>query len=350
MSNLRASTFPLGFKQTSAADPGKLDPALTHQIAEWKYASPLIGGRIDPSGRFFFAGTQDSTIQRWEIATGKQTSVVGHKSWVRALAFSLDGKVMFSGDYTGKVFAWKADAEKPEAFWTIDAHRGWARALAVSPDGKTLASCGNDQLVKLWSAADGKPVRELAGHTSHVYNVAFHPKGTLLASCDLKGVVKEWDLTKCLRDLDASVLHKYDPIFMADIGGARSMAYDATGNLLACAGITNCSNAFAGIGNPAIVLFDMTTGKRKQLLAPKDGFQGTMWGVAFHPAGFIAGVAGGNGGILSFWKPDQPQSFFTLKLPNNARDLSLHPDGLRLAVPFIDGARIYRMTAKAGKK
>src|SRR5205823_4370356 len=80
---------------------------------------------------------------------------------------------------------------------------------------------GNDHLVRLWSAADGSPVGTLAGHDCHVYNVAFHPGGTRLASADLKGVVKDWDVAKgvCVRDLDAKVLHKYDPGFMADIGG-----------------------------------------------------------------------------------------------------------------------------------
>src|SRR5205823_5878344 len=113
-------------------------------------------------------------------------------------------------------------------------------------------------------------------------------------------------------------------------------------------GITNVSNAFAGIGNPLVVLFDWQTGQRKTLLAPKEAFQGTMWGVAFHPDGFVIGAAGGNGGALYFWKPDQPQAFFTLKLPDNARDLSLLPDGKRLAVPFAGGAlRVYDLTAKA---
>ncbi len=67
-----------------------------------------------------------------------------------------------------------------------------------------------------------------------------------------------------------------------------------------------------------------------------------------HPDGFFAGAGGGNGGVLWFWKPDAPQAFHTLALPNNARDLDLHADGRRLAVPFFDGAvRIYDMTAKA---
>ena len=69
--------------------------------------------------------------------------------------------------------------------------------------------------------------------------------------------------------------------------------------------------------------------------------------MVFHPDGFLAGVGGGNGGALWFWKPDAAQAFHTLALPNNARDLDLHPDGKRLAVPFFDGAvRIYDMIAK----
>ena len=158
------------------------------------------------------------------------------------------------------------------------------RAVAVSPDGKTVASCGNDNAVKLWKADDGKPVRTLEGHESHVYNIAFHPDGTRLASCDLKGVVKDWDLKtgKCDRDLDAKVLWKYDTGFMADIGGARAMAFSPDGSQLACAGITNVSNAFAGVGNPAVVVFNWKDGKSK-LLKPKDAFQGTGVGRRVSP-------------------------------------------------------------------
>lgn len=335
--------------------PAKVDPAQTKQVLELKHASPLIGCRFDPAGRFVVAGAQDNLLVRWEIGTSKKTELAGHKSWVRALAFQAADKLLFSGDYTGKILVWNYEADAPAVVRTIEAHRGWCRALAVSPDGKTLASCGNDHLVKLWSIADGKLLTQLEGHVCHVYNLAFHPNGQRLVSADLKGVVKEWDLTKTgaggvsplVRDLDASVLYKYDTNFMAEHGGIRSMAFSRDASLLACAGITNVSNAFAGIGNPAIVLFDWASGKRKQLLAPKEAFQGTMWGVVTHPDGFIAGTAGGNGGMLYFWKPDQPQSFFALKLANNARDLDLHSDGKRLAVPFFDGVlRIYDMSAK----
>ncbi len=232
-----------------------LDPVKTKLSKDLKHSSPLVGCRFDPSGKYVFASAQDNSIQRHEIATGKKTSFEGHKSWVRGLAFTKDGKTLFSADWTGKILVWAADQEKAETRQTIQAHTGWARALSVSPDGKTLASAGNDGKVCLWSTADGKAIRAWQAHDCHVYNVAFHPEGTSLASADLKGVVKDWDLTGTMsRQLDAKVLYKYDPTFMADHGGVRSMAFSADGSLLACAGITNVSNAFAGIGNPLVVL------------------------------------------------------------------------------------------------
>jgi WD40 repeat protein len=318
-------------------------------VQEFKHNSPLVACRFDPSGQFVFASAQDNTLQRWELATGRKTDLVGHKSWVRGITFLPKEPVLISGDYTGRLLWWTTDADKPEPVREVQAHKGWVRAVAVSPDGKVLASCGNDHLVKLWST-DGKPLAELPGHDSHVYNLAFHPDGKQLASIDHKGIVKHWDLMKktSIRDLDAKVLHKYDPTFRADIGGARGMAFSPDGGLLACAGITEVTNAFAGVGKPLVVLFDWSTGKPKQLLRPKEAFQGTSWGVVCHPSGWLAAVGGGAGGALWFWKPDQPQSFHTLKLPNNARDLDLHPDGKRLAIPFFDSiVRIYDLTPKA---
>ena len=328
----------------------KVEPTQTRLAQELKHASPLVSCRFDAAGSFVFAGAQDNTIQRWELAGGKKTALAGHNSWVRALVSVPKRNLLVSGDYHGRLIWWQADADAPTPVRTVEAHKGWIRAAAVSPDGQTLATCGNDHLVKLWAVADGKPLGELAGHASHVYNVAFHPGGKGLVSADLKGVVKEWDLAKGAhaRDFDAAVLWKYDPTFRADIGGVRGMAFSRDGTLLACAGITDVTNAFAGIGKPVIVLIEWPSGKRKHLLRPKEDFQGTAWGLAFHPSGFLVAAGGGNAGAMWFWKPDQPQSFHTLKLPTNARDLDLHPDGTRLAVAFFDGAvRVYDMTAKA---
>jgi WD40 repeat protein len=326
---------------------GAADPVPTRMVQELRHNSPLLSCRFDPTGRFVFAGAQDNTIQRWELDSSQRVALEGHRSWVRSLAFQArDGK-LFSGDYSGRVLVWAFDAVAPAPERTIEAHRGWVRAVAVSPDGRQLATCGNDRLVRLWSLPGGEGVRELGGHTCHVYNVAFHPSGTRLTSGDLHGNVKDWDLSdgREIRTLDATVLFRYDPTFRADHGGVRGMAFNADGSLLACAGITDVTNAFAGVGRPAVVLFNWQTGQRQQVLRPQANFQGTAWGVGFHPSGLIAGVGGGNGGALWYWRADQSPSIQAVTLPNNARDLHLHPDGRRLAVAFFDGAvRVYELT------
>ena len=86
-------------------EPDQPDPAKTHLVQDLKHTSPLLGCRIDPSGAFVFAGAQDNTVVRWQLADGKKTALAGHKSWVRALAFAAD-KLAFSGDYTGQLLAW----------------------------------------------------------------------------------------------------------------------------------------------------------------------------------------------------------------------------------------------------
>jgi WD40 repeat protein len=333
------------------APPPVADPAQIRMVKEFKHDRPLFGCRIDPTGRFIFTGAQDNFVVRWEIETDQKVALAGHQSWVRGMAFQPAGELLATGDYAGRLNAWRfaADGVQPPVY-SIEAHKGWLRAVAVSPDGATIASCGNDRMVRLWSAADGKLVRELAGHESHVYHVAFHPNGQRLASCDLKGVVKDWDLASgaAARQFDAAGLWKYDGTFRADIGGARGMAFSPDGAWLACSGITEVSNAFAGIGFAMVALFDWASGERKQILRPKENFQGVAWAVALHPAGFIMAVGGGGpGGAIWFWKPDAPQPFFEFKLPAAARDVALHRDGMRLAIAHFDNTlRLYDMSPK----
>jgi WD40 repeat protein len=349
------------------------DPAAVKLEREFKHARPLIGCRFDPSGRFLFVSAEDDTIQRYDLLTGTKTAFVGHTSWVRGMAFlgsahagtgeldSWAGRAkafeaaagfaaarfpapksqpftLLAGDYHGNLFFWPGDADAPKPIRSVPAHQGWIRAVAVSPDAKTIATSGNDNTVKLWTA-EGKAIRTLEGHASHAYNVAFHPDGTRVASQELKGVVKDWDLKTgtATRELDTKALHKYDTGFMADIGGARSMAFNADGSLLAVAGISNVSNAFAGVGNPLVVLIDWKSGGTKQL-KPKDAFQGTMWGVGFHPDGHVIAAGGGNGGRIWFWKPNEVTSTHSINLPASARDMAFHAGGSRIAVALATGA------------
>lgn len=327
------------------------DPVLTHVAKTLAHTSPWISCRFDPLARFVFAGAEDNRVWRYNLADGAKTELAGHESWVRGLAFHPQGETLVSGGYDGRLIWWATIAEKPVPLRTLDAHNRWIRAVAVSPDGSLVASCGNDNLVKLWKFEGGTPVLELPGHESHVYNVAFHPGGKDLVSGDLKGNVFHWEIAtgKLLRKLSSAALHKYDETFKADIGGIRSIAFSRDGKTLACSGITAVTNAFAGVGNPAFVVFDWETGKETITYLSKAKLQGVGWGVAVHPQGFVVGVSGGGaGGHMLFFKADQKNEFHSFNLGNTARDLDLSSDGLALVTAHFDKQlRISKMTPKA---
>ncbi len=324
----------------------------THTAHDLKHESPLISCRFDPSGKFVFAGAEDFAVWRWNVESGEKTKLFTD-SWVRGLTFSKDGKTIITGGTDGRLIWFPvADAAVKEELKPqreIAAHDGWIRAVATSQDGKFIASAGNDLKVKIWNAADGKAVREFSGHESHIYNLAFHPDGKHLVSGDLKTNLIVWDFGtgKQIRTWKAENLLNYDKKFLAFIGGYRGIAFNKDGTQLAGSGITNVSNAFAGIGNPSVVIFDWKNGAPLTEHLSKGSLQGIVWGVALHPEGTVIGAVGGPAGYLLFWKPGETEDFHRIKLPDTARDLSLSPDGLHLATAHFKGnVLIHKMEKK----
>lgn len=338
---------------TPSSEPAviKAEPTKTHVVETWKHDRPLTSCRFDPQGRFLIAGTEDYALARFRLSDGVVTPMVGHESWCRAIAFSLDGQTTITGGYDGRLLWWPTDADQPTPLRAINAHDGWIRAVAVSPDGKLIATAGNDHVVKLWDLTEGQPIATLTGHDSHVYNVAFHPDGKSLVSCDLKMNFRHWNLPDHseVRTFRAESLYKYDDKFRADIGGARSLAFSADGKRLAAGGTTNVTNAFGGILEAAMASIDWETGKQTVLHVTKDKARSTVWGLAWHPDGYWVGMAGGRNSVIVFWKPDQAQEFARFEMKEIGRDFALHPDGLQCAVAMAENQiRLCRLTAKQG--
>ena len=359
----------------SSPAPPPIDPTQTHQVAEFKHDKTLTTCRIDPAGRFVFAGAEDSNVYRWELATGEKTVLVGHESWVRSLDFSPDGERLYTAGWDGQLRWWVANAIQPESFRVVQAHHGFARWVQTSPCGKLLATCGNDKFVRVWDVATGTQLVEMTGHRRHPYAVAFHPTDGTLVSEDLMGEVFVWDPRKSRRvaTIDASIMTGYDNKFAADMGGARDICFSANGTTLACAGITNVVNSFAGQQDPIIVLIDWASQKITHHLQAKEKSTGIMWGIRFHPNGFLVGaVAKQNGrGELLFWKredapvakppaagngtvaqvaasekPIELKSFHALQLDKCARGIDFTPDARRVAIAHNDGSvRVYEMAA-----
>ncbi len=315
--------------------------------------------RFSPCGKFLFAGGLDGTVRRWDAASNELSELPplrGHGGWVQAIACSPhtalapsvpdapatasdDLPRLFTADSWGQLRAWRYDDAEPKPAWSINpAHDGWIRSIAVSPDGRRLATCGLDQIVRVWSAADGSKQLELTGHNEDVFCVAFHADGRSLVSGDFKGVIKHWDLATgtCQRDLDARVLFKLDRL--QDVGGVRSLAFNQHGTMLAAGGTTPKVGGNVQ-GNPTILVFDWITGMQKHTLSLGGEGDGFVYDMHFHADGFLMAVTSGNPGAgkFLFIRPRDSQPFFvTTKMPN-CHSLAVHPSGTRIAVTATNG-------------
>lgn len=342
-------------KTANDASPA-VDPEKTELVLEQAFDRPLTACHWGPTGRCILVGSEHFGIHRFDLQDKSLTHLVGpHDSWVRAIDTSPDGSVAYSGGYDGRLVWWPIEEEKPEPIRSVDAHDGWIRAVAVRSDGSRIATCGNDRLVKIWDSASGELAAELPGHEWHVYNVAFSPSGDQLVSCDLRGHMRLWDtsgdgeasLIAELPQLEA--LYKYDTTFRADIGGARCMAFSLDGKRVAIGGVTNVTNAFAGVGDAIVLIVDLDTKEVAQQYSPKESIRGTTWGIAEHPAGYWVGLTGGGGGgWFYFWRGGESEEFFKLKLKAEGRGMSVSPSRDYIAVAHADrNLRIYSAASSA---
>lgn len=307
------------------------------QVGQIQPEQQICMVRVSPCGKLLLAACMDGTIRRWDLTGEKPEELAalpGHNGWVQAVAFAPEGGRFYSVDSWGQLRAWSYGDGEPETVWSNEqAHDGWIRSLAVSADGKRLATCGFDQAVRVWNAADGKREHELMGHGEDVFSVAFHPTGEALISGDLKGAVKQWDLStgKVSRAFDAKVLYTLSRL--QDVGGVRCLKFDAEGKTLACAGLTPANGGNVQ-GVPTILLFDWDSGQLKHTIKVGANGDAYVYDLHFHPAGFVMAVSSGNPGTgkLFFHRPGDEQPFVLLTKMANCHSLAVHPDGRRLIV------------------
>lgn len=137
----------------------------------------LSHGQLDRSvaGKSLVVGSGDGSVQVLDARTLARPSILWSDSFVRDLAFSDDGKFLFTVGDAGFSQSWSlTDGTPRELGLQTDRE---LRTIARSPDGKVLAVGGSTSVIMLLDATTGEPASELSVGSDQVLAVQFSPDG-----------------------------------------------------------------------------------------------------------------------------------------------------------------------------
>ncbi len=180
------------------------------QVKGWAYAVALSPDRkralVSERYPLVFDSGRHTAVKLWDVAKGgveHDLTKDFKDAQIAAAAFSADGQVLAIGrggeadGMNGKVFLVDPATGKKQREFT-PGHQYGITDLCFHPDGKHLLSSGRDTVVRVWSLADGKLVRELGKprggqFKDWIHAIALSPDGSRLAAADMAGMVHVWE-------------------------------------------------------------------------------------------------------------------------------------------------------------
>jgi hypothetical protein len=158
------------------------------------HADWVFGLAFSPDGKRLFSCSRDKTAKVWDLTTKESVlTFPDHQNPVYGIAVKADGKAGFSVGEDNQLRTWNATGEQGgKQIRATGGHTKPVLKLIANPKQPLLATCSADASVRLWNADSGAAVRTLTGHTDYVYALAFSPDGNLLASGSFNGEVRIW--------------------------------------------------------------------------------------------------------------------------------------------------------------
>jgi WD40 repeat protein len=172
----------------------RLNDGILVQPPYFDYASALLSVAISPDDKILVHGSSKK-IDFYNFLTGEPRvtvpSIDAHTDWVTTLAYSNDGKYLFSGSSDKLIKMW--DANDGSLQHTFSGHSGAVMSVAITTDGNYLVSGSTDSTVRVWNIATESLMQTLKGQESIITSVIVTSDGKAVASGSENGKLVVWD-------------------------------------------------------------------------------------------------------------------------------------------------------------
>ena len=277
---------------------------------------------LSPDGSKVVLATRGhASVTLCSTQTGETLSILrGHPSYVQSVCFSPDGRHIVSSSMAGTnfvfdestreltpdgqfqkvgvreieaitanmVIVWQADSGQPVR--SFDGHRDDVNTAVFGPKGEVILSGSSDGTLMLWELRTGKVLKTYMDQSESVESVAFSPDGRLILSGGSDNAVRLWDRTsgRILRTFRGHSQTIESVVFSPDGQTALSGSWDGTARLwdvmtgecvrelgghqgVVCAAfVSQGQHIVTGTGQEAIKVWDVSTGNHVTLLSRGD--------------------------------------------------------------------------------
>lgn len=166
------------------------------------------------NGKYLISVSDDKTIRIWDVEgkrldrTIRTYAGTNAEGAIYALALSPDDRYLAIGGYFKENEIRIVDLAKESDVVILKGHTNVITSLEFSTSGLQLASSDVTGIIKIWDInysgghMVGKPNDDLIGHKEQVYDVSFSPDGKQLVSASYDGSLKLWDLEGVKKTID----------------------------------------------------------------------------------------------------------------------------------------------------
>jgi WD40 repeat protein/tRNA A-37 threonylcarbamoyl transferase component Bud32 len=306
---------------------------------------------FSPNGKHLASSSLDQTVRIWDVAAGKETSVLHEEAGVLAVAISPDGRRIAAGSEDRTVKLWGPPGNEVLSL----SPGGAVNNVVFSPDGRQVAASSNKGGVTVWNAGTGEELRRfgggwrfawspdgqslgVGGHFvnpltgesgrtfpvgSSLYGAAFSPDGKLFATATgwySNGKFRVWERGT------GALLNE----FPCKAGLPSCVAFSPDGKWL----VTGSGSMYRRDSPGSLKIWDLRT---SQPVLFFDDTEISVWDVAFSPDGKRLAAATGyygprDPGEVRVWDTTTGSELYRLKgHANCVWSVAFSPDGRRLA-------------------